>query len=59
MTNTIADASRARAVALLRNGTVTWLAVLLSFAAFDDITTGTETDFAVEYGALVACAGWL
>jgi hypothetical protein len=43
----------------LRDGALTSLALLLSFAAFDDITTGNETDFTVEYGALVVSAGWL
>jgi hypothetical protein len=38
---------------------VTFAALLLSFAAFDDITTGQETDFTLEYGTLLVCAGWL
>ena len=59
MTNTPADVRRARAVALVRDGAVTFAALLLSLAAFDDITTGNETDFTLEYGALVVCAGWL
>lgn len=53
------DMRRARAVALIRDGAVTFSALLLSFAAFDDITTGNETDFRLEYGTLLVCAGWL
>lgn len=49
----------AHAVALLRDGVVTLAALMLAFAAFDDITTGTESDFTLEYAALLACAGWL
>lgn len=59
MTTTTADVLRTRAVALLRDGVVTFAALLLSFAAFDDITTGNETDFTLEYAALLVCAGWL
>ena len=47
------------AVALLRDGVVTLAALMLAFAAFDDITTGTESNFTLEYAALLACAGWL
>jgi hypothetical protein len=53
------DVRRARAVALFRDGAVTAAALLLAFAAFDDITTGHETDFTTEYGALLASAGGL
>lgn len=56
---TAADVRRARAVALLRDGAVTLGAVLLSYAAFDDITTGHETDFTLEYAALLVAGGWL
>jgi hypothetical protein len=59
MTTPTTHMSRARAVARARDGAVTLGALLLAFAAFDDITTGDETDFTVEYGALLACAGWL
>ncbi len=38
---------------------MTLAVVLLIFAAFDDITTDTATDFRVEYAALLACAVWL
>ncbi len=34
-------------------------AVVLAFAAFDDITTDRDTDFTVEYAVLAACALWL
>jgi hypothetical protein len=56
---TLADVKRTGAVARMRDGAVSFAALLLSFAAFDDITTGTETDFTLEYGALLVCAGWL
>lgn len=59
MTTTTTDVLRTRAVAPLRDGVVTLAALLLSFAAFDDITTGHETDFTLEYAALLVCAGWL
>lgn len=59
MTTTCVDVRRVRAVALIRDGVLTLAAVLLSVAAFDDITTGSETDFTTEYGALLVCAGWL
>src|SRR5688572_9968272 len=45
--------------ALLREGSLTLVALLLAFAAFDDITTDNDTDFTVEYAALVVCAIWL
>jgi hypothetical protein len=59
MTTTTADVRRTRGVALLRDGAVTFAVLLLSFAAFDDITTGNETDLRLEYGALLVCTGWL
>jgi len=59
MTTTHVDVRRARAVALIRDGALTFAALLLSFAAFDDITTGNETDFTLEYGAVLVCTGWL
>ena len=58
MTTTI-DMSKARAFDRVRDGVVTVVALLLAFAAFDDITTGTETDFTTEYVALLICGGWL
>lgn len=59
MTTTNIDVRRARAAALIRDGALTFAALLLSFAAFDDITTGNETDFTLEYGAVLVCVGWL
>ena len=44
---------------LLSNATITLVALLLVFAAFDDITTDNATTFLVEYTFLVGCAGWL
>jgi hypothetical protein len=43
--------------AMRKPGRALWIAfaVLLSFAAFDDITTDTATDFTVEYAVLAAC----
>jgi hypothetical protein len=38
---------------------ITFVALILVFAAFDDITTGNEPDFVFEYAGLAACAGWL
>lgn len=43
----------------LASGLTTFAALLLIFAAFDDITTDNATTFRVEYAALVACAAWL
>jgi hypothetical protein len=56
---TTPDLRRNRAVSFLRDGAVTFAALLLSFAAFDDITTGNEMDFTFEYAALLGAAGWL
>lgn len=44
------------ATALLVDAIVTLTAVLVAFAAFDDITTDNATSFAFEYVALAACA---
>ncbi len=38
---------------------ITLVALLLVFAAFDDITTDNATTFRVEYTFLIGCAGWL
>jgi hypothetical protein len=43
----------------MRDAMLTVFAVLLAFAAFDDITTGNESDFTTEYAVLVLCAVWL
>jgi len=40
---------------LLRDAAVTLAAVLLAFAAFDDITTDTATTFTFEWFGLAAC----
>jgi hypothetical protein len=42
----------------IRDGALSFLALLLAFAAFDDITTDNATSFKVEYALLVACAVW-
>lgn len=44
---------------LFANAAMTLVALLLVFAAFDDITTDNATTFRVEYTFLVGCAGWL
>ena len=42
-----------------RDAVVTIAALLLVFAAFDDITTDNATSFRLEYAILVASAIWL
>lgn len=59
MTIITTDIRRSHAVSLLRDGAVSFALLLLSFAAFDDITTGHEADLSLEYGALLATAVWL
>jgi len=44
---------------LPRDVVVTIAALLLVFAAFDDITTDNATSFPLEYGILTASAVWL
>jgi hypothetical protein len=44
---------------LRRDAVVTIAALLLVFAAFDDITTDNATSFPLEYTILVASAVWL
>jgi hypothetical protein len=44
---------------LARDAVVTIAALLLVFAAFDDITTDNATSFPLEYTILVAVAVWL
>ena len=44
---------------LPRDAVVTIAALLLVFAAFDDITTDNAASFPLEYTILVACAVWL
>ena len=43
----------------MRDAVLSVFAVFLAFAAFDDITTGNESDFTTEYAGLVLCAVWL
>ena len=43
----------------MRDAVLTVFAVLLAFAAFDDITTGNQPTFRTEYAVLVLCAVWL
>ena len=50
------DTARRR---LLRDAVVTIAALLLVFAAFDDITTDSATSFPLEYTILAASAVWL
>ena len=50
------DAARRR---LRRDAVVTIAALLLVFAAFDDITTDNATSFPLEYTILVGSAVWL
>ena len=44
---------------LLRDALVTFAAVLLAFAAFDDITTDTATTFTWEWAGLAVCGAAL
>ena len=44
---------------LLPDAAVTLVAVLLAFAAFDDITTDAGTTFTSESAGLAICAVWL
>ena len=44
---------------LLRDAAVTLAAVLLAFAAFDDITTDSATTFTFEWAGLAICGVWL
>ncbi len=44
---------------LRRDAVLTIAAVMLAYAALDDITTDNATTFAVEWAALGVCATWL
>ena len=44
---------------LLRDAVLTVTAVMIAFAAFDDITTDTDTNFTFEWLGLGVCATWL
>lgn len=50
---------RIGATQYLALGLATLAALLLMFAAFDDITTDNATTFRTEYAFLLACAAWL
>jgi hypothetical protein len=50
---------RTRSTGFFRDGVITGVALLLTFAAFDDITTDNATTFLVEYSMLFACGAWL
>lgn len=43
----------------LKQGVITVTALLIAFAALDDITTGNEPNFTTEYVALVICGAVL
>ena len=53
------ESSSAHAPRFIRQAAITFAALLLAFAAIDDITTDNATRFPVEYTFLVLCAGWL
>jgi len=53
------EARSTEAVRLTLAAAVTLLATVTAFAAFDDITTGNETDYTYEYIGLIGCALWL
>jgi len=54
----VRSSTTGRANADLLDGLVTLAAIVLTFLAFDDITTDNATSFRFEYTALVACAAW-
>ena len=41
-----------------RNWIISIVALLLAYAAFDDIMTDNATSFTVEYTMLAACGAW-
>jgi len=53
------NSASATGTRLFANAAITLVALLLVFAAFDDITTDNATTFRVEYTFLAGCAGWL
>ena len=53
------NSARAARRRLLVNAALTVVALLLVFAAYDDITTDNATTFRVEYTLLAGCAAWL
>jgi hypothetical protein len=50
---------RAFRIAFQRYGAITFVVLLVAFAALDDITTGNEPSLALEYIAVHASAAWL
>jgi hypothetical protein len=55
------DRGRYRLIAhgrFIRDGLLSFVVLLLAFAAFDDITTDKATSFRVEYTVLATCAVW-
>jgi hypothetical protein len=56
MTIITTDIRRSHAVSLLRDGAVSFAALLVSFAAFDDIPTGLEANLSLVFGAWLATA---
>lgn len=53
------NSARPAGTRLFSHAAITVVALLLVFAAFDDITTDNATSFRVEYTFLIGCAGWL
>ena len=53
------DRQRSPSLRQLRDAAITIAAVLLAFAAFDDITTDKDTSFTAEYSGLILCGAWL
>jgi hypothetical protein len=53
------NSASAHGTRLFGNAAITVVALLLVYAAVDDITTDNATTFRVEYTLLVVCAGWL
>jgi hypothetical protein len=59
MTNHRSDAFVTGRIGIVRDAAITIVALLLMFAALDDITTDNATTFSAEYSALAICGGWL
>jgi hypothetical protein len=52
------DFTRAAPVRQSSDAVITMGAILLAYAAFDDITTDNGTTLTVEYAALALCGAW-
>lgn len=50
---------RRASIGWLADAVITMAAVLLAYAAFDDITTDNATSFTFEYAGLAVCGAWL